>query len=372
MQPLNGIRVLDFSTLLPGPLAGLLLAEAGADVIKIERPGIGDEMRIYAPKLGPDSTNFALLNRGKRSIAIDLKSPDAIDRLTPLLKSADVLIEQFRPGVMERLGLGYAAVRVINPRLVYCSVSGFGQSGPRRDVAAHDLNYMAIAGLLSLTGDANGAPVLPPVLIADIAAGAYPAVMNILLALMARDRTGRGRHLDVAMSDNLMVLAYWGLGKGFSGNGWPRMSDDLVSGGSPRYQIYPTADGGYLAAAPIEQRFWTVFCDLIELEPEHRDDARDPKAATAAVAAKIRAQPTERWRAVFADKDACCAVIASLDEAVADAHVKARGLFEFRTSNRGEEIPALPVPIDRALRDPTVSKSAPALGADNGILDGGV
>lgn len=371
MQPLNGIRVLDFSTLLPGPLAGLLLAEAGADVIKIERPGMGDEMRTYVPKLGPDSTNFALLNRGKRSIAIDLKAPGAIGRLTPLIERADVLIEQFRPGVMERLGLGYAAVSVINPRLVYCSISGFGQNGPRRDMAAHDLNYMAIAGLLSLTGDANGAPVLPPVLVADIAAGAYPAVMNILLALIERDRTGRGRSLDIAMSDNLLVLAYWGLGKGFSGNGWPRTSDDLVSGGSPRYQIYRTADGGYLTAAPIEQRFWTIFCDLIELEPEHRDDSRDPEAVIAAVAAKIRAQTTEHWQRIFADKDACCAIVASLGEAIADSHVKARGLFAFRTSNRGEEIPALPVPIDRALRDPTFSKPAPALGADNGILDSG-
>lgn len=371
MQPLNGIRVLDFSTLLPGPLAGLLLAEAGADVIKIERPGMGDEMRTYAPKLGPDSTNFALLNRGKRSIALDLKAPGAIERVAPLLKSADALIEQFRPGVMERLGLGYEAVSAINPRLVYCSISGFGQSGPRRDMAAHDLNYMAIAGLLSLTGDANRAPTLPPVLVADIAAGAYPAVINILLALMQRDRTGRGRHLDIAMSDNLMTLAYWGLGKGFSGNGWPRMSDDLVSGGSARYQIYRTADGGYLTAAPIEQRFWTVFCDLIELEPEYRDDARDSKAAIAAVAAKICTQTTEHWRRVFADKDACCAIVASLGEAVADAHVEARGLFDFRTSNRGQEIPALPVPIERALRDPKASKSAPALGADNDLLQSG-
>lgn len=368
MQPLSGIRVLDFSTLLPGPLAGLILAEAGAEVIKIERPGVGDEMRTYTPRLGTDSANFALLNRDKRSIAIDLKAQGAVDRLAPLLKEADVLIEQFRPGVMDRLGLGYEAVRALNPRIVYCSISGFGQSGPRRDMAAHDLNYMAIAGLLSLTADAQGAPVMPQILAADIAAGAYPAVMNILLALMRRDRTGAGCYLDIAMSDNLFTLAYWGLGKGFSGDGWPSPGADLVSGGSPRYGIYRTADGGYVAAAPIEQRFWTVFCDLIGLDAAHRDDSRDAKATASAVAERIAGGSTAHWREAFEGHDACCAIVASLEEAVEDAHAKARGLFSFRTESGGREIPALPVPVDRALRDPTLSKPAPALGADNDLL----
>jgi crotonobetainyl-CoA:carnitine CoA-transferase CaiB-like acyl-CoA transferase len=175
MLPLSGIRVLDFSTLLPGPMAGLFLVEAGAEVIKIERPGMGDEMRTYMPRLGEDSANFVLLNRGKRSIAIDLKAPDAVTRLTPLIERSDVLIEQFRPGVMDRLGLGYAALCQINPRLIYCSITGFGQTGPRRDMAAHDLNYLALAGLLSLTGGRDSAPGMPHMPIADIAAGTYPA-----------------------------------------------------------------------------------------------------------------------------------------------------------------------------------------------------
>src|SRR5215204_435609 len=141
MQPLKGIRVLDFSTLLPGPLATLLLAEAGAEVIKIERPGRGDEMRSYEPKFGTDSVNFALLNRGKRSVALDLKAPDALERLRPLLETSDVVVEQFRPGVMDRLGLGYDALSRMNPRIVYCAITGYGQDGPRAQVAAHDLNY---------------------------------------------------------------------------------------------------------------------------------------------------------------------------------------------------------------------------------------
>jgi alpha-methylacyl-CoA racemase len=252
MLPLAGIRVLDFSTLLPGPMAGLFLVEAGAEVIKIERPGTGDEMRTYSPRLGEDSANFALLNRGKRSIAIDLKAPGAVAQLTPLIERSDVLIEQFRPGVMERLGLGYAALSKINPRLVYCSITGFGQTGPRRDMAAHDLNYLALAGLLSLTGDREGAPGMPQIPIADIAAGTYPALINVLLALLQRHRTGQGCHLDVSMTDNLFVLAYWGLANGFAAGAWPTAGSALTTGASPRYQIYRTADGGYLSAGPIE------------------------------------------------------------------------------------------------------------------------
>ena len=168
MRPLDNVTVIDFSTLLPGPLAGLMMARAGARVIKIERPETGDEMRSYEPKFGDFSVNFALLNEDKESIEIDLKSKDARDRLKPLIEKADVLIEQFRPGVMDRLGLGYEALKRVNPRLIYCSITGWGQSGPKAMVAAHDLNYMAEAGILGLSAGNDGAPVVPPVLAADI------------------------------------------------------------------------------------------------------------------------------------------------------------------------------------------------------------
>jgi len=366
--PLSGIRVLDFSTLLPGPLAGLLLAESGADVIKIERPGVGDEMRTYQPRLGVDSANFALLNRGKQSVVLDLKAPDAIARITPLIESADVLIEQFRPGVMVRLGLGYETVQKINPRLVYCSITGFGQTGPRRDMAGHDLNYLALAGLLSLTVDTTGAPSMPHTPIADIAGGSYPAVINILLALLQRQRTGRGTNLDISMTDNMFVLSYWGLGAGFAVGDWPRPGAALTTGGSPRYRIYRTSDGGHLAVGAIEQRFWDAFCRLIDLDPAARDDARNPGATTAAVAARIATHPVAHWRQLFENQDVCCAVIASLDEAVRDPHVAARNLFHRRVRDGSNSIPALPVPINEALRDPAEVKSAPRLGADKALL----
>ncbi|MEB0164451.1 CaiB/BaiF CoA-transferase family protein, partial [Glaciimonas sp. CA11.2] len=239
-QPLHGITVLDFSTLLPGPMATLLLAEAGAEVIKIERPGNGDEMRSYTPKFGNDSVNFALLNRAKKSIAIDLKSVTERARLEELVRSADIIVEQFRPGVMQRLGLDYETVSRINPKIIYCSITGYGQSGPKAQIAAHDLNYVADSGMLALSTGADGAPVLPAALVADIAGGAYPAVMNILLALQARAQSGLGCHLDIAMADNLFTFMYWGLGNGFSAGEWPKRGKELVTGGSARYQVYRT------------------------------------------------------------------------------------------------------------------------------------
>jgi len=368
MQPLAGIQVIDFSTLLPGPLASLFLAEAGAEVIKIERPDIGDEMRTYEPRLGADSANFALLNRGKRSVAIDLKASDAVGRLTPLLKRADVLIEQFRPGVMERLGLGYDAVRAINDQIIYCSITGFGQCGPRHGMAGHDLNYLALTGLLSLAADKDGAPSMPPALIADIAAGSYPAVVNILLALMRRQTTGQGSRLDISMTDNLFTLAYWGLANGFATGQWPRPRAELVTGGSPRYQIYRTADGGYLSAAPLEQRFWDVFCRLIGLGERFHDDGRDPAKVIEAVAACILARPTDHWRRVFANEDACCAVVASLAEAIEDPHFRAHNLFGRQTGAGPMRIPALPLPLADAFRDTVLTKLSPTLGADNHLI----
>jgi alpha-methylacyl-CoA racemase len=369
MQPLAGIKVIDFSTLLPGPLASLILAEAGAEVIKVERPGDGDELRGYAPRFGPASAGFALLNRGKRSIALDLKANGAKQRLMPLLRSADVLIEQFRPGVMGRLGLGYPALAAANPRLIYCSITGYGQSGPKAQVAAHDLNYLAETGLLHLGAGPDGAPVVPPALIADIAGGSYPAVLNILLALRARDATGRGCQLDIAMTDHLFPLMWWALGQGFAAGHWPRPGGELLTGGLPRFQIYPSADGRFLAAAPLEQRFWERFAELIGLEPAYRDDRNDPAATKARVAEIIRNRNAAHWRARFAGEDVCCNVVASLEEAVRDPHFVARGLFAGVLSDgAGRSIPALPVPLAplfRAARAASYSK----LGEDNHLVD---
>ncbi|MDH4249494.1 MAG: CoA transferase, partial [Deltaproteobacteria bacterium] len=345
MPPLSGVRVLDFTTLLPGPMATLLLAEAGAEVIKVERPGLGEEMRHYPPRVGPDSANFILLNRGKRCITVDLKAPDSLERLRPLVESADVLVEQFRPGVMARLGLGYSALNAINPRLIYCSITGYGQTGPKSGEAGHDLNYMAESGVLGLGGDDRGQPGVPPALVADVAGGSYPAVMNILLALRQRDQTGQGSYLDIAMTDNLFPFAFWALGGGEVTGRAPRPGGELLTGGSPRYRVYRTRDGRYLAVGALEQKFWETFCALIALPESLRDDRQDPRATREAVSERIAAQPASYWEQRFAGQDVCCTLVRTLEEALNSPQFQARGVFKARVRMKEGSLRALPVPI---------------------------
>ena len=368
--PLEGVKVLDFSTLLPGPMAGLILAEAGAGVLKIERPGSGEDMRNYPPRWGNDGVNFALLNGGKKSLAVDLKDAGQLELLRPLLEETDVLIEQFRPGVMDRLGLGYEALAKINPGIVYCSITGYGQTGPKAQVAGHDMNYIGDTGLLALSPGTRQSPTVPPVLAADLAGGSYPAVTNILLALLARQRTGRGSHLDIAMTDNLFMLMTWAMGLGLAGGDWPKPGAGPFTGGSPRYQIYPASDGRLVAAAPLEQKFWETFCDLIGLDEASRDDQANPQATTGVVAEIIAGRPAEHWGTLFAGQDCCCSVVAGLEDALADEHFKARGLFDLVLENgAGEHMPATPTCVVPQFRKPVSDvRRAPELGADNDEL----
>ncbi len=365
IRPLAGVKVLDFSTLLPGPVCTLVLAEAGADVLKIERPGMGDEMRTYHPRAGADSANFALLNRGKKSLAIDLKAPGAAERILALVREADVVVEQFRPGVMDRLGIGYDAMKAVNPRIVYCAITGYGQHGPRADVAAHDLNYVAESGMLSLAAGSDGAPVVPAALVADIAGGAYPAVINILLALRARDANGVGTKIDVSMSDNLFTFLYWAMSEGEVTGRFPGPATGLVAGGSPRYQVYRASDGRFVAAAPLEQKFWANFTRLIGLAPELVDDTRDPQATKRGVAARIASRTADEWRAAFAGEDVCCSIVSTMAEAMADPHFRARGLFSRRVATDAGTLTAAPVPVADAFRAPEATIGYPRLGDAN-------
>lgn len=362
--PLAGIRVLDFSTLLPGPLASLILAEAGAEILKIERPDRGDEMRSYEPKFGRDSVNFALLNRGKRSLAIDLKDPASMEKLRGLVADADIVLEQFRPDVMERLGLGYEILSTINEKIIYCSITGYGQHGPLSRVAAHDLNYLAQSGMLGLSSDADGAPVLPPALIADIAGGTYPAIVNILLALRSRDQTGRGCKLDIAMADNLFTFLYWAIGNGQLGK-WPEAGGELVTGGSPRYQVYRTKDDRFVAAAPLEEKFWLNFLQAIDAPAELYDIEMPPAECKRRVAQLIALRTAQHWERQFAGKDVCCAIVSTLEEAMNNPHFRSRGVFDRRVCADTAAIAALPIPLSAAFRGGSTEANYPSLGEAN-------
>jgi alpha-methylacyl-CoA racemase len=364
--PLAGVRVLDFTTLLPGPMATLLLAEAGAEVVKIEPPD-GENMRRFKPSWGKESVMFALLNRGKKSVAADLKNPRQRDRIIALAKTADVVVEQFRPGVMDRLGLGYGALRAMNPRIIYCAITGYGQSGPRRDRAGHDLNYIGDAGLLALSSGPPGQRVVPPALIADIAGGSYPAVMNILLALRRRDATGEGTYVDVSMTESVFPFMYWAIGAGLGAGAWPEDGGDRLTGGSPRYHLYETRDGRIAAVAALEPKFWESFTAAIGLAPEFIDDARDPPATIVRVAEIIAGKTAAEWEPIFDKADCCCSIVQDIRAALDDPHFNARGLFAARLLNeKGQALPAIPVPIDKPLRPGAATDaSAPALGAHN-------
>jgi alpha-methylacyl-CoA racemase len=284
-----------------------------------------------------------------------------------MTRTADVVVEQYRPGVMDRLGLGYETLRAVNPRLVYCAITGYGQNGPRALRAGHDLNYIGDAGLLALSSGPPGRRTVPPALIADIAGGSYPAVMNILLALRARETTGEGCFIDVSMTECVFPFAYWAIGAGLSAAAWPADGGERISGGSPRYHLYETRDGKVAAVAALEQKFWEAFTAAIGLAPEFADDARDPAATVARVAAIIAGKSAAEWLPVFDKADCCCSIMQDIRAALDDPHFKARGVFAPRLSNeKGETLPAIPVPIDKPLRPGAImDASAPALGAHN-------
>jgi crotonobetainyl-CoA:carnitine CoA-transferase CaiB-like acyl-CoA transferase len=343
VQPLTGIKVIDLTNLLPGPLATLMLSEAGAEVIKIERPG-GDDMRHYPPQWQGTGAAFGLLNAGKKSLTLDLKSEGGAAQLHALLQDADILVEQFRPGVMAKLGFGYETLKASHPRLIYCSISGYGQTGPRAHEAGHDLNYIGNTGLLGLAPGPADRPVVPPALVADVGGGVFPAVINILLALRQRDATGRGCHIDIAMVDGTFTFAWHALAETFASGKVPGAGQGDLAGGLPRYRLYPAKDSVAVACAALEDHFWQRFTSLLGLKTD---------ASAEAVAAAIASRTSAEWEPLFAKADCCVTVLRDLGHALRDPHFVARGLFARNISGvAGGTMPALPLPIAPEFRDP--------------------
>jgi alpha-methylacyl-CoA racemase len=360
-SPLAGAVVLEFGSLVPGPLTSLILAEAGAEVVKIERPPHGDDMRRYEPKLDQDSVQFHALNRSKSTLMIDLKNDVDRLRLEPWIRRADIIIDQFRPGVLARLGLGYDDVRKVNPAIIYCSLTGWGQTGPKAHKASHELNFLAESGHLDLTRGIDGSPTLPSLLVADIAGGVYPAVINILLAFIQRQITGEGANLDIAIYDGLMTFHYDTLVPALKFGAYPKPGEGLVTGGSPRYQIYATADARFLAVAAIEDKFWTAFCDMIGLDHALRGDQQAPAYVKDRIAALIVRRTADEWSKAMAGKDVCCSVVASLEEVLEDPHTHARGLLDRVVVTDAGTVPALPLPVAPQFRADHALRPAPDL-----------
>jgi alpha-methylacyl-CoA racemase len=308
---LTGIRVLDLTRLLPGPFLTMVLADMGADVVKIEDPRIGDYLRAIPPAKGGMAGRFLAVNRGKRSLALDLKNPTARDAFLTMVEQADVIVESFRPGVMAKLGLGYDGLAARNPKIIVCSISGFGQTGPYRERAGHDLNYIALAGVLAMGGEAGGAPGMPGVQIADLAGGSLWGATAILGALVGRHRTGKGAHLDISMTEGALSLLTAELGNMDCG-ARPTRGIETLNGGVAGYSVYPTKDGRYLAVGALEPKFWIALNQAIGRPPNLGEVVGKPaeQAKTRAELAAIFATRTAaEWNEQLGAHDCCVEVV---------------------------------------------------------------
>lgn len=322
--PLEGIRVLDLTMYLPGPFCTQILADFGAEVIKVEEIS-GEWGRWVYPVVGDKSALFYAVNRGKKSIAINLKTEKGKEIFRALSQTADVVLEQFRPGVMDRLGLGYQDLVKENPRLIYCSISGYGHSGPLQYAAGHDLNYLSIAGITNLTGS-HHQPGMSGVQVADLAGGSLMAVSSILLALLARGKTDQGQFCDVAMLDGAISLLVYSLAEWSGFSKLPDRGQEMLTGGYACYQIYETADGKFVSLGAVESKFWQRFCERIgcpEYAPYQWDTSQ--QAEVLAVVRKIMAGKTrQEWMDFFADDDICFTPVLSLEEMSQHPQVKDR------------------------------------------------
>jgi len=327
MAALSGVRVMDFSRLLPGAFATLMLAELGADVIKVEDPGRGDPMRQLPPFIGGRGVYDLLLNRGKRSLALDLRDASSQPVLDALLANTDVVVESFRPATAQRLGVSGAQLRARHPHLVHVALTGYGQTGPYADRPGHDLNYAAVSGLLA--ADRLTTATLPKMFIADVGGGAMSAVIAVLAALFARERTGAGAALDISMHD---AALYWVMLPGsrdLVDDGESAVGELPTRGDHACYNVYDTSDGHQIALGALEPKFWATFCDAVgrpDLRPRQHTNLADQAELIRDVRRVFLTRTQAAWLAFFEGRDVCLSPVNSAAAALNDPHVTARGV----------------------------------------------
>ncbi len=373
--PLAGLRVLDLSRLLPGGYCTMLLADLGADVLKVEEPGKGDYLRWMPPYAanGEGAMHLAL-NRGKRSLTLNLKLSQGRDLLRRLVRDADVLVESFRPGVMDRLGVGWEVLSGDNPGLVYVAISGYGATGPYAERAGHDINYMGYAGALSFTGHPETGPWQPGLQVGDLGGGGLPALVAILVALRVRDRTGVGQFCDVSMTDG--VLSWLTLAAGaYAATGTPpRLGAETLNGGFACYGVYRCADGRHLTVGALEPQFFAALCGALgvdELVPWQLDPARQEELR-ARLAAVFATRTRDEWLAALVPADCCVGPVNDLAEAYADPQVAARSMVVEQRLADGTAFPQLGVVPRLAATPGRVGPPAAPLGADTDTVLAGL
>jgi crotonobetainyl-CoA:carnitine CoA-transferase CaiB-like acyl-CoA transferase len=361
VHPLTGIRVLDFSRLIPGNFATLMLAELGADVIKVEDAKHGDPTRHLPPSLDGQGLYHLLLNRGKKSIAVDFRNPNALASLQPLIDSADVVVESFRPSTAKSIGVSAEQLRVSRPRLIHCAITGYGQTGPNAEKPGHDLNYVAEGGLLAV--DRPGIVNLPRMFIADVGGGAMSAVAGMLAALFARERTGAGASLDISMHDAVLYWMMLPAARELMHGGERAVGELPTFGRHATYNVYDTKDGQRVALGALEPKFWQTFCDAVG-HPEWKARQNSGEADQGALLEDVRnlflTRSREDWLQLFSGQAACLSSVNSPAEALADPHVTARNLLI-----DAQGVRALRAPF---VAEPAELSPAPALGQDNHLI----
>jgi crotonobetainyl-CoA:carnitine CoA-transferase CaiB-like acyl-CoA transferase len=351
MRALEGIIILDLSRLFPGPYASMILADLGADVLRIEDRRFAGE--------GP---GMPTVMRNKRHMTLNLKHPQGKEIFFRLAREADVVLEGFRPGVTRRLGIEYESIRGVNEKIIYCSVTGYGQDGPYRDMVGHDINYLSFGGVLGLNGDTGGAPVVPPIQVADMAAGGMNAALGILAALIARQRTGRGQYIDISMLDGVVAMLpfpasmLWSLGQS------PRRGDTLLSGRYPCYQVYETKDGGFISIGALEPRFWEALCKKLGREdfiPAQYDEGEKRAEMFSCLREAFKKKNREEWMGELQDLDVCVGKVLDLEETFRDPQVVCRRMVtEFQDAGKGK-MKLLSSPVKLSETPPDI-RAAPA------------
>ena len=373
MSALTNLKVLDLSTLLPGPFATMMLADMGADVLRIESPTRPDMTRQLPPFVGGVSSKHATLNRNKRAISLDLKNPHAVVLIEKLVAQYDILVEQFRPGVMHRLGLGYDRLKEINPGLIYCSITGYGQTGPYRDRAGHDNNYLSISGINGYSGRVAERTPIMGTQVADIACGSLHGVVGILAAVNHRHVTGEGQYVDISMTDAAFSMnALYGadyLAAGIE----PAPGKELINGGS-FYDYYETSDGRYLSVGSLEPQFFERLCMALGgeelLKQGAKQDAARQRAFKQTLEKSFRAKTLKEWQAFFADKDACVEPVLKLSEACQNEQIVERGMVVSVPTSEGKCIDQIANPIKMSRCQPRYKYAGVKLGENNNqILD---
>ncbi len=362
--PLEGIKILDLSRLLPGPLATQMLADMGAEVIKIEDVNSPDYIRFFPPMVGDDSALYLSLNRNKRSIAINFKSLEGKEIFFALVKAADAVIEQYRPGILDKIGIGYEQAKKVNPKIIYVSVTGYGQTGPYSQKAGHDLNYIALSGVLANIGTKEK-PVIPGVQIADVS-GSYAAVNGCLAALLYREKTGEGQHVDISMTDSAMPFATLIHAQAWAENKNVERENFQLSGALANYNVYETADGKFVALGALEPKFWICFCDAVQ-KPEWKNKIIAPEEEITKVKEEVtllfKSKTRAEWEQFAEQHDVCLSPVLENSELAQNENlIHRRMVVEAEAGNK--KLNTIGAAIKFMGSETTRPQPAPKLGKD--------